>query len=96
MLKRLNGTIFKSRALDLPLSGKVAVVKTFCLNSIAYTARMVYLPISYSDRLSVYIVNFINSRGSRFSGETIFSAAKYNGLGIPRFLQGAALQKLDS
>ena len=84
VLRKLNGTIFKSRALNLPLSGKVAVVKTFCLSSIAYTARMVTLPTFYKDRISDYIVNFINSGGSRFSEEIIFKATKSNGLGIPR------------
>ena len=61
VLRKLNGTIFKSRALNLPLGGKVAVVKTFCLSSIAYTARMVTLPTFYRDKISDYITSFINS-----------------------------------
>ena len=69
VLKKINGTIFKSRALNLPMSGKIAVIKTFCLSSIAYTARMVAIPETYCDRISSYIVNFINSGEARFSEE---------------------------
>ena len=73
VLRRLNRTIFKSRALNLPLGGKVAVVKTSCLSSIAYR-----------DKISDYITSFINSGGGRLSEEIIFRGTKSNGLGIPR------------
>ena len=84
VLKKINATIFRSRALNLPTGGKLAVIKTFCLSSIAYTARMVSLPENYCARISSYFVNFINSGGERFSEESIFREKKFNGLGIPK------------
>ena len=81
--RKINSTLFKANSLNLTLGGKLAVIKTFCLGAIAFTARVAPIPAPCCSKIAENLSNFINNGRVKFSEANIFSPISQNGLGIP-------------